>query len=263
MASLTTQTLTKAKGLAPWRPGLPWWIVFIEGGLLVVIGILIVINPSVSSINVAIGLTLLLLMTGIIELWAVFRNRVAPGADATIAARGAIAVYAGASILFMVFMDIDLSLAAGRVLFGLAAVSVGALGLVGYIGGARKRLRGLLVDSLFFLFAGLLVIYAQWRGGVLVAQAMLWLGWISIVAGLGLGGFAFWRRQQSKDGSDDEARAVPTPAAEAGTRLAQAAATVATASESVAQDAAAGVKADTTADAEAGAGAGADVRQSE
>jgi len=31
MADLTQQTLEKAKGLAPWRPNLPWWVVLIEG----------------------------------------------------------------------------------------------------------------------------------------------------------------------------------------------------------------------------------------
>ena len=207
MANLTEQTLTKARGWAPWRPGLPWWIVLLEGIALAIMGLLIVINPATSSVNVAIGLVILLVVIGLIELWAVFRNRLSPGVNSVIAARGAIVVYAGIAILLMLVLDIGLSLEAGRVLFGLAATVFGVLGLLAYFGGARKHLRGILIDSTFFLLAGLLVLYAQWQGGELVRRGTLWLGWISLLIGLGLIGFAVWRYRQDQTPRDDTAAA--------------------------------------------------------
>ena len=212
MANLTEQTLTKAREWAPWRPGLPWWIVLLEGIALAIMGLLIVINPATSSVNVAIGLVILLVVIGLIELWAVFRNRLSPGVNSIIAARGAIVVYAGIAILLMLVLDIGLSLEAGRVLFGLAATVFGVLGLFAYFGGARKHLRGILIDSSFFLLAGLLVLYTQWQGGEWVRRGTLWLGWISLLIGLGLIGFAVWRYRQNQTPHDDAAPA-PSPVA--------------------------------------------------
>ena len=68
MANLTEQTLTKAREWAPWRPGLPWWIVLLEGIALAIMGLLIVINPATSSVNVAIGLVILLVVVVVIVL---------------------------------------------------------------------------------------------------------------------------------------------------------------------------------------------------
>ncbi|MCB0075212.1 MAG: hypothetical protein KDE20_27325, partial [Caldilineaceae bacterium] len=77
-------------------------------------------------------------------------------------------------------------------------------------GGGGKYLRGLLIDSAFFLVAGLLVLYAQWKGGEFITKGTTWLGWLSLLIGLGLIGFAFWRRQQGKKDS-----APPAPIAAA------------------------------------------------
>ncbi|MEZ4584206.1 MAG: hypothetical protein R3A10_21675 [Caldilineaceae bacterium] len=96
-----------------WRPGLPWWIAP-RRIALAIMGLSIVINPATSSVNVAIGLVILLVVIGVIELWAVFRNRLSPGVNSVIAARGAIVVYAGIAILLMLVLDIGLSLEAGR-----------------------------------------------------------------------------------------------------------------------------------------------------
>ena len=57
------------------------------------------------------------------------------------------------------------------------------------------------------LLAGLLVLYAQWQGGELVRRGTLWLGWISLLIGLGLIGFAVWRYRQDQQPRDDTAAA--------------------------------------------------------
>lgn len=209
MSELAQQTAAKAKDLAPWRPNLPWWIVLVEGIIIGGMGLLLVVNPATSSINVAIGFTVVLVVIGLLQLWAVIRNKVSERLDGIIAARGAVAVYAGLSILLMIFYDL-LALEVGRVLFGLAATVFGILGLLALFGGGGKYLRGLLIDSAFFLVAGLLVLYAQWKGGEFITKGTTWLGWLSLLIGLGLIGFAFWRRQQGKKDS-----APPAPIAAA------------------------------------------------
>ena len=52
MGDLKDESLEKAKELAPWRADLPWWVVLIEGAVLLVIGFLILINPEQTSVNV-------------------------------------------------------------------------------------------------------------------------------------------------------------------------------------------------------------------
>lgn len=206
MSEFAQQTVAKARGLAPWRANLPWWIILVEGIAIGVMGLLLVLNPASSSINVTIGFTAVLVILGVVQLWAVFRNKIPERHDALIAVRGGIATYAGVAILLMLIYNI-LTLDAGRVLFGLAAIIFGIVGLLVYFGGGGKYLRGILIDSTFFLLAGLLVLYAQWAGGESIKNGTLWLGWLSLVIGLGLIGFAFWRRQQ---GSNDDHQPSPS-----------------------------------------------------
>ncbi len=197
MADLTQQTLEKAKGLAPWRPNLPWWVVLIEGLAIGGMGVLLIWNPDASSINAAIFFTAVLLIIGIVQLWAVIRNKLPEHLDGMVAARGAIATFAGATILLLLYLDL-LTLGAGRVIFGLAAIVFGILGILIFFGGGQRQLRSVVIDSLFFLVAGAVMLYAQWHGGEFVTAATSWLGWLSLAVGLGLIGYAIWRLQKDK-----------------------------------------------------------------
>lgn len=198
MADLTQQTVQKAKELAPWKPNLPWWVILIEGIAIGGMGALLIWNPDASSINAAIFFTGVLLVIGIVQIWAVIRNKLPEHLDGMVAGRGAIAIFAGASILLLLYLDL-LTLGVGRVLFGLAATIFGILGILIFFGGGQRQLRSIVIDSLFFLVAGAIMLYAQWHGGEFVTEATSWLGWISMAAGLGLIGYAIWRYQKSKE----------------------------------------------------------------
>lgn len=198
MADLTQQTVQKAKELAPWKPNLPWWVILIEGIAIGGMGALLIWNPDASSINAAIFFTGVLLVIGIVQIWAVIRNRLPEHLDGMVAGRGAIAIFAGASILLLLYLDL-LTLGVGRVLFGLAATIFGILGILIFFGGGQRQLRSIVIDSLFFLVAGAIMLYAQWHGGEFGTEATSWLGWISVAAGLGLIGYAIWRYQNGKE----------------------------------------------------------------
>ena len=85
---LKQQSLETAKGLAPWRAGLPWWVVLVEGGVLGLVGILILIDPRKATLNVALFLAAALVVAGIIQIWSVLRGRAPEDIDSLIAAPG-------------------------------------------------------------------------------------------------------------------------------------------------------------------------------
>ncbi|MEZ4559825.1 MAG: hypothetical protein R2851_23885 [Caldilineaceae bacterium] len=80
------QTAAKAKDLAPWRPNLPWWIVLVEGIIIGGMGLLLVVNPALSSINVAVASLSYWWSSGLLQLWAVIRNKVSERLDGIVAA---------------------------------------------------------------------------------------------------------------------------------------------------------------------------------
>ncbi|MCB0047845.1 MAG: hypothetical protein KDD92_20655 [Caldilineaceae bacterium] len=200
MADFVQQTSDKAKDLVPWRSNSPWWTILVEGIIIGIMGLMLAINPAMSAINIAIAFTVVLIVIGLLQLWAVFRGRIPERLDALVAARGSIAVFGGLAILLLLTFGL-MSVQIGRVLFGLTATIFGVLGFILFFTGGRKVLRGLAVDSSFFLIAGLLVLYAQAQGGDVAVTVTRWLGWISLLIGLALIGFAVWRRQQGQSGS--------------------------------------------------------------
>lgn len=210
MTDLATQARTRATQLAPWRSALPWWVVLVEGVIFGGMGLLVVIDPTGTTNNLAFFFTILLIVVGLVQTWSVIRSRVPETMSGPISARAGIGIYAGLSIMILLFMDV-LTLDVGRVLFGLAASIFGLLGVLLIVRGATQFLRGLIIDTVFFLVVGLLMLYVQWWGsGAFVVSATRVVGWLALITGIGLIGFAFWRSQNAPpegataDGAADE-----------------------------------------------------------
>ena len=196
--SLKQESLDTAKQLAPWRAGLPWWVVLVEGIVMSVIGILILIDPRKTTINVALFLAAVLVISGIIQLWAVLRGKAPERVDSLISARGSIAVFAGSAILLLFFLDY-LGLEAGLVVFGLGSLIFGLTGFFVALQASGTRRRSGLIEGVFFTLFGILLIYVLFAGGEQVQQATRIVGWTAILGGLVLIGLSFYNRARDAD----------------------------------------------------------------
>ena len=204
--SLKQESLDTAKQLAPWRAGLPWWVVLIEGAVMGVIGILILIDPRKTTINVALFLAAVLVVSGIIQLWAVLRGKAPESVDSLIASRGSIAIFAGGTILLLFFLDY-LGLEDGLVVFGLGSLIFGVTGFLVALQASGPRRRSGLIEGIFFTLFGILLIYVLFAGGDQVHQATRIVGWTAIVGGLALIGLSFYNKARDADREETSAKA--------------------------------------------------------
>jgi uncharacterized membrane protein HdeD (DUF308 family) len=197
MENLTKETIEKAKELAPWRSELPWWTVLIEGIVIAVIGILILISPRQTTINVALFLAIAIAVAGIIRLWGVFRHKVPESAERTIAVRATIGVCTGGIVMILYLLNL-LTVDAGLVIFGIGSVIYGLMGFgVGFSTLGTRR-RQALLEAVFFTLIGLLVVYVFVAGPDAVHQATSVLGWLSLIVGLVLVAMSFMRRSKQE-----------------------------------------------------------------
>lgn len=199
MDSLKDQSLDTVRGLAPWRAGLPWWVVLVEGIVLGVVGILILIDPRQTTVNLALFLAAAMGVAGILQLWAVMRGKVPESSDALIAARGAVGVFASATVLLLFFLNY-LPVEAGLILFGLGSLVFGLVGLwAGFVTRGTRRRSGI-VEGVFFTLFGALMFYVLIAGSAAVETATTIVGWAAIVGGVVLLVLAFLSRSKQQQG---------------------------------------------------------------
>ncbi|MCB0157021.1 MAG: DUF308 domain-containing protein [Caldilineaceae bacterium] len=195
MNNLTKDAMDKAKDLAPWRSSLPWWTVLIEGIVMAAVGILILISPRQTTINVALFLAMAIAVAGIIRLWGVFRNKVPDSVEKTMAVRATVGTFSGGIVIVLYLLDL-LTVDAGLVIFGIGAVIYGLMGFGVGFGTLGQRRRQAFLEAFFFTLIGLLMVYVYVAGPDAVHQATAIVGWVALIAGLALVGMAFWRRSQ-------------------------------------------------------------------
>jgi len=139
-----------------------------------------------------------LVISGIIQLWAVLRGKAPERVDSLISARGSIAVFAGSAILLLFFLDY-LGLEAGLVVFGLGSLIFGLTGFFVALQASGTRRRSGLIEGVFFTLFGILLIYVLFAGGEQVQQATRIVGWTAILGGLVLIGLSFYNRARDAD----------------------------------------------------------------
>ncbi|MFN2202701.1 MAG: DUF308 domain-containing protein [Caldilineaceae bacterium] len=195
--SVKQESLDTAKGLAPWRAGLAWWIVLIEGIALAVIGILILINPRQAVVNVALLLAAALVVAGILQIWAIMQGRVPESSDALLAARAGIGIFAGGIVLLLFFLEY-LGTESGLITFGLGSLVYGVLGIWATVTSSTRRTVSSIIDGVFFTLFGVLLIYVLYAGSQDVEQVTVILAWTAIVGGLLLIALSFYSRYRQQ-----------------------------------------------------------------
>jgi uncharacterized membrane protein HdeD (DUF308 family) len=195
MSDWTKDAMDQAKQLAPWRTNLPWWVVLVEGIILGVVGILVLLDPRQTSVNVALFLTVMLLVAGLLQLWSALRDKVPQSVESAVSARGAIAVFSGLLIWLLFFMDLLLP-EVGRIIFGLGSLLYGLGGFFVVFGTLGAQRRTALIESIFYTLIGVLMIYVHFAGPTGVVTATRIVGWVALLAGLALIGLAIWRQRQ-------------------------------------------------------------------
>jgi uncharacterized membrane protein HdeD (DUF308 family) len=211
---LSDQAVDAAKQLAPWSTTIPWWVVLIEGLVLGAIGLMAVFNTQGANVTLALALSAGLVVAGLVQIWGIFRETVPEKIDSAVAARAAIAVYAGLVVLIFYFLGEDaltgqpiLTRIAGYGIFASASFIYGLLALVQVIRTDGSSRRQALVEFVLFGAVGLLGLWGLFTGGENIRTAVQIIGWIFIIGGIALIGLSIWRWQKG-DEADEKIEAV-------------------------------------------------------
>jgi uncharacterized membrane protein HdeD (DUF308 family) len=155
-----------AKGAAPWRRGVPWWLVLIEGIGLLALGLYMFVAPVKSRVLLAEILAASLGITGAVQLIALLRAK-EKGPLATLGiVRGAVGLAVGVIILLMLLLDAR-SIDVGRAVLGLGSLAYGGIGLyILYKTHETRAQLAAIVNSSFFVFVGLIMLIDLLGGNV-------------------------------------------------------------------------------------------------
>jgi uncharacterized membrane protein HdeD (DUF308 family) len=154
---MTEQAKQLVTSSAPWKRGVPWPIILVEGVIAAAIGIYILVDPSNARSRVLQLIGLILLINGALEVLAGFRNDELKASPYRIL-RGTIAATVGLIITLEPISDY-LDDDAERWILGLGMTAVGLVGLaIVAISRDEGGLRiGPLITNLLFILIAILL----------------------------------------------------------------------------------------------------------
>lgn len=206
---------TKAQSLAtqhaPWRKGLGWPILAIEGAVALGIGIYILVATDDARDIIRQLIAVVLLIQAFLHTMAGFRNRELPVAPFHVL-RGGIGMTVGVIVLLENFSDY-LNVDAARFILGLGLIAYGGIGIVTiWVERGDRGLRlGGLAAGIVNIVLGLMFVFSDSEGKDSWLRA---LGGIALVGGIILLGYAFMVYRSASETSDAPPAAPPAPPAE-------------------------------------------------
>jgi uncharacterized membrane protein HdeD (DUF308 family) len=192
MYFMTDHTTEMAKSalrqVRPWRAGMPWWVILLEGLIALGIGIYVLMAPNAGN-SIVLLLALYLLVVHVERAIIGFRSRIPAAILAERMLRAGIGVTVGLIIVVDALIPF-INPPAPLVILSLGWLLIGAIGIWEWVS-ARAELGlglGALVFPVVSALFGLLMLASRLALGPLVLQSLAIVG---IVAGIALLGYAF------------------------------------------------------------------------
>lgn len=190
--------VTKAAGdVAPWRKGIAWWVVLLEGIALLGLGLFMYFNRSTANILIGWIVGLALAVAGGLNLYLALQATGKTPARQWTLYHGIAGLVAGLIIILLLL--IRSSLSAGTILWlaGLGCLIYGGMGLFILLNPNLTSLRRVsVVGAIFYTAIGLLLIL-QALGMGAMTTTMLVVNMIIIIGGIVLILWAFILRKDA------------------------------------------------------------------
>jgi uncharacterized membrane protein HdeD (DUF308 family) len=198
MAEQQSSKVTEsAKAALPWRKGIPWFWVLVEGLVMLALGLFMVLAKQQARLTFGVILAIALAVGGALQLLAAWRAKQAGDESPWGWVRGGIGLGVGLLMLILILAN-ALSLEAGRLILGIGCLVYGGFGAyMLYL----KRQDGVrfpaVLSSTVFVVVGLLLIVAA-LGGELLATITVIISVLLMLFGVFLILWAFVLRGQKK-----------------------------------------------------------------
>lgn len=187
-----------ARSVAPWRKGVPWWLVLIEGILLLALGFLMYLAPVKSRILLAEIIAGALGIAGAIQLFATLRSQEKGPLATWNIVRGAIGLTVGIILVIMLLLNSN-AYGFGRFILGIGAFTYGAIGIyIIYLTHETGLRLGAIINCIFFVLIGAVMLIDLSRASVFATMTNF-LNIILLFVGAFLIIWAFALRNQKQD----------------------------------------------------------------
>jgi uncharacterized membrane protein HdeD (DUF308 family) len=183
---MTEQIKTKvsdgAKAAAPWRKGVPWWLVFSEGAGMLALGLYMFVAPVKSRVLLGLIIAAVLGISGAVQLIALLRDKERDPLATWGIVRGAIGLAVGVLMLLLLLLNAR-SADLARAILGIGALAYGAIGLyILYVAHEKGARLAAIVNCIFFVFVGVIMLI-DLLGGSVYAALSTFINFVLLLVG--------------------------------------------------------------------------------
>lgn len=182
---IKTQVTQAAKGALPWRKGVAWWVVLLEGLALLALGLYVFFAKPTTAVILGWVVALSLLISGALSLYLSLQATERTPVRQWTLIHGAVGVAAGLLAILVQFV----SPGAALTVLGLGCLAYGGVGLYMLLDKHLTAMRRLsFISTVFYLVLGALIVLHALGVGTLVTVLQL-ISLLLIAAGTVL---LFW-----------------------------------------------------------------------
>ena len=195
---MTTDMKSKVTQSAlPWQKGAVWWVVFIEGIVLTLLGLYMLLARTPTYILLGWIIALSLGASGGLRVYLAYQMKGDEKARLWTLIHGVIGLIAAILVVFILILGVHLQ-SLGLTILGLGCLGYGAVGLYMMLNKNSFTLRRFeLIGTIFYLVIGALILLQVLGVGTLVTM-IHWINLIILVAGVALVIWAFILRNDRK-----------------------------------------------------------------
>jgi len=152
---IKSQVTQAAKGALPWRKGIAWWVVLLEGVALLALGLYVFFAKPTTAVILGWVVALSLLASGALSLYLSFQTAERTPVRQWTLIHGAVGVAAGLLAIVVQFF----SPGAAVTVLGLGCLAYGGVGLYMLLDKQLTALRRLsFISTIFYLVLGALIV---------------------------------------------------------------------------------------------------------
>lgn len=153
--NIKTQATQAAKGALPWRKGIAWWVVLLEGVALLALGLYVFFAKPATAVILGWVVALSLLASGALSLYFSLQTTERTPVRQWTLIHGAVGVAAGLLAIIVQFF----SPGAALTVLGLGCLAYGGVGLYMLLDKHLTALRRLsFISTIFYLALGALIV---------------------------------------------------------------------------------------------------------
>jgi uncharacterized membrane protein HdeD (DUF308 family) len=178
---MSGRAMAMARDHAPWRVGTPWWVIGVEGIVLVAIGLYLLLAPASAGRLILQLIALGVLVQSVLHIVAELRDE-SSGANPYAMLQAGIGVTIGLLLVLRDWLVPTLDASSARTILGLGLLAYAAVGVVGALV-ARDEAEswlGPVVNAVLMVVLAVLLLTSGEENG---ADRLAFLGWVALVGG--------------------------------------------------------------------------------